>query len=147
MPVQLKRLLILGVVLFSVFLLFKYLLTPASFGQYGHYRGLALEENAALTAKYTGSEACYDCHDSIVAVKNEGLHSSIACESCHGPGFKHIEDPENEKMDQPDSREFCAHCHAFNKARPEKAITQQDIREHNPDEKCIECHNPHQRQQ
>jgi len=121
-------------------------MTPDSFGQYGHYRGKALEEVASLPAKYVGSNICNDCHDSIVTIKNEGTHSGIACESCHGPGFKHIEDPENEKMVRPGTREFCAHCHAFNKARPGRAITQQNIKEHNPGDKCAECHNPHQPQ-
>ena len=143
MPIQLRRLLILGVVLVSVFLVLKHLLTPDSFGQFGHYRGDALAEVAAHQTKYIGSDACYDCHDSIVAIKKEGFHSGIACESCHGPGYKHIDDPENAKLDKPDSREFCAHCHSINKARP-GVITQQNFKEHNPDEKCVSCHNPHQ---
>ncbi len=147
MPIQLKRLLILGVVLVSIFLILKYLMTPESFGQYGHYRGKALDEVAAYPTKYVGSETCYDCHDSIVLAKSEGPHSGIGCESCHGPGFKHIEDPETEKLDKPNTRAFCAHCHAFNKARSEKAITQQNILEHNPEDNCTECHNPHQPQQ
>ena len=56
MPIQLKRLLILGVVLVSIFLILKYLMTPESFGQYGHYRGKALDEVAAYPTKYVGSE-------------------------------------------------------------------------------------------
>ena len=142
MPVQLKRLLILAVVLVSFFFFLKYLLTPESFGQYGHYRGNALAENAAFEAKYLGSKACIECHEDIVAEKNEGFHSTLECENCHGPGYMHILDSENE-LKKPDSRDFCAICHAYNRARPVKAATQQDIKEHNPEFKCIECHNPH----
>jgi len=134
----------LGLVLVSIFFLLKYLLTPESFGQYGHYRGNALAENAAYDAKYLGSGSCVECHEDIVVEKEEGFHNNIECENCHGPGFKHILDPENEKLVKSDSREFCAKCHAINKARPESAITQQDIAEHNPEENCIECHYPHQ---
>jgi len=143
MPIQLKRLLILGLVLVSIFFVLKYLLTPESFGQYGHYRGNALVENATHDAKYVGSEACVECHEDIVEEKTEGFHNTLACENCHGPGYMHVLDSENE-LQMPDSREFCAKCHAYNRARPANAITQIDIEDHNPEEKCIECHYPHQ---
>jgi hypothetical protein len=144
MPIQLKRLFILGVVVVSVFLLLKYLLTPDSFGEYGHYRGKALEEIAAHQPKYMGSKTCVKCHDSIVTIKNEGYHADIQCENCHGPAYKHNLNPKKEKLNKPDTREFCARCHSINKARPAKAITQQNIKEHNPDKKCSKCHNPHE---
>ncbi len=144
MPSQLKRLLVLGVIIISLFLLLKHLATPVSFGQYGHYRGNSLNEIAALPVKYVGSKTCVKCHDSIVALKLEGLHSDIQCENCHGPAYLHIKTPKKDKLFRPDSREFCAKCHSFNKARPEKAVTQQDIKNHHPEKKCITCHNPHQ---
>lgn len=144
MPSQLKRLFVLGVIIVSLFLFLKYLLTPVSFGQYGHYRGKALDEIAAHPVKYVGMKTCEKCHDSIVAMKNEGLHSDLNCENCHGPAYKHNKVPKKERLFKPDSREACAKCHSFNKARPEKAITQQDIKEHHPGKKCITCHNPHQ---
>ena len=144
MPAQLKRLSVLGVIVVSIFLLLKYLLTPASFGQYGHYRGKALGEIAMHPAKYMGSKTCEKCHDTIVSMKLEGLHSDIQCENCHGPAYKHNQLPKAYKLFKPDSREFCAKCHSINKARPEKAITMQDIKEHHTDKKCVTCHNPHQ---
>jgi predicted CXXCH cytochrome family protein len=144
MPSQLKRLFLLGVVVVSLFLILKYILTPASFGQYGHYRGDALGEIATHQVKYMGSKTCEECHDSIVTIKNGGYHSDIQCEACHGPAYKHNKTPKKEKLIKPDSREFCAKCHSMNKARPEKAITQQDIKEHHKGKKCVECHNPHE---
>ncbi|MCL6102482.1 MAG: hypothetical protein M1292_08330 [Bacteroidetes bacterium] len=133
-----------GVVIVSLFLLLKHALTPDSFGQYGHYRGKALNEIAALPIHYVGSKSCVSCHDTIVTMKSEGYHSDLACEGCHGAAYKHIENPKTEKLIKPDSREFCGKCHSINKARPEKAITQQNIQGHNPGKKCVICHNPHQ---
>lgn len=144
MPSQLKRLLVLGAAIVTLFLLLKYLLTPASFGQYGHYRGNALDEIAKLPVKYAGSQTCVECHDSIVTMKSEGYHSDLQCEACHGPAYKHNKTPKKVKLFKPDSRDFCAKCHSMNKARPEKAITQQDIKEHHTEKKCVKCHNPHQ---
>jgi len=144
MPSQIKRLLVLGVIIVSLFLLLKFLMTPVSFGQFGHYRGLALDEIAAHPVKYIGSKTCIKCHDTIVTMKNEGYHSDIECENCHGPAYKHNKTPKKVKLFKPDSREFCAKCHSVNLARPEKAITQQKINKHHPGKKCITCHNPHE---
>lgn len=144
MPIHLKRLLLTGVVIISLFLILKHALTPESFGQYGHYRGNSLDEIAALPVRYTGNQSCVACHDTIVTMKSEGYHSDLSCEGCHGAGYKHIENPKTEKLIKPDSREFCANCHDIHHARQEKAVTQKNIREHNIGKKCIICHNPHQ---
>ena len=144
MPLHLKRLLLTGVVIVSLFLLLKHALTPVSFGQYGHYRGNSMNEIAALPVHYTGNMSCVPCHDSIATVKGEGYHSDLSCEGCHGAAYKHIENPKTEKLVKPDSREFCGTCHSLNVARPEKAITQQNIKEHHTGDKCVKCHNPHQ---
>jgi len=144
MPLHLKRLLLTGVVIVSLFLLLKNALTPESFGQYGHYRGNSMAEIAALPIHYVGNKSCEQCHDTIVTMKNEGYHSDLSCEGCHGAAYKHIKDPEKEKLIKPNSREFCGKCHSINPARPEKAITQQNIKDHHPEDLCAKCHNPHQ---
>lgn len=144
MPLHLKRLLMTGIVIVSLFLLLKHALTPESFGQYGHYRGNSMKEIAALPIHFVGNQGCVSCHDTIATMKSEGYHSDLACEGCHGAGYLHAENPKTEKLIKPDSREFCGKCHSINIARPEKAVTQQNIKDHNPDKKCIVCHNPHQ---
>jgi len=144
MPTQLKRLFILGVILVSVFVLLKFLLTPSSFGKYGHYRADALDEIAVYPVKYMGSKTCVKCHDTVVSMKNEGYHSDIECENCHGPAYLHNKKPKTAKLARPDSPEFCARCHSINIARPEKAVTVQNFRKHNPGKKCVTCHNPHE---
>jgi len=144
MPLHLKRLMMLGVIIVSLFLLLKHVLTPDSFGQFGHYRGKAIDEIAAHPIKFVGNSACVTCHDTIVTMKNEGYHSDLSCEGCHGAGALHADHPKTEKLFKPATREFCGKCHSINKARPEKAITQQNIKDHHPEKNCIKCHNPHQ---
>lgn len=144
MPLHLKRLLLTGVVIISLFLLLKHALTPESFGKYGHYRGNSLDEIAALPVHYTGNQSCVSCHDTITTMKSEGYHSDLSCESCHGAGYKHVENPKTEKLIKPDSNAFCGKCHSVNLARLENAVAQKELKEHHPDQKCVKCHNPHQ---
>ena len=143
MPAQIKRLLILTFVLVAAFLLFRSLMIPDTFGQYGHYRGASLDEIKALDVKYLGEAACLDCHEEYGDMKGEDLHAEISCESCHGPGWKHVEEPAPENIVVPSGREFCALCHEENAARSNRAVAQISLNEHNPDNSCVECHNPH----
>jgi len=143
MPLQVKRLLLVFGFFIGSMIVLIHFLTPDSFYQFGHYRGKALDEISNHEAKYVDVKSCAMCHDSIAAVKDSSFHKSINCETCHGPGYKHIEDPEKNKMDKPQDREFCIICHAKNPARPQKEIKQIDAVEHNKGEVCITCHNPH----
>ena len=143
MPPQLKRLLLVFVFFIILSVLLIYFLTPESFGEYGHYRGKALEEIASPEARYVQTDDCAMCHDSIAELKNSGLHAPLQCEVCHGPGYKHIED-ETIKMEIPEEGQFCMRCHSINAARNKKVIKQVDAIEHAEGEECITCHNPHQ---
>lgn len=125
-------------------LVLKYFLTPESWREYGPYRGNALLEIAEKEAKYVEMETCAMCHDSIAEIKTQGNHKSIQCEICHGPGYKHADDPENNKMELYQGRQFCLRCHTKNAASPKNIIKQIDAVEHNEGEECITCHNPHQ---
>ncbi|MDA3905968.1 MAG: hypothetical protein PF484_07820 [Bacteroidales bacterium] len=144
MPLQVKRLLIVFAILIGTMFALKYFLTPESWREFGPYRGNALKEIAAQEAKYIDTKTCAMCHDLIAELKNNGEHNSIQCENCHGPGYKHIDDQENNEMKIPKGREFCIRCHARNAARPLNIIKQIDATEHNIGEDCITCHNPHQ---
>ena len=121
-----------------------YFLTPESFGEYGHYRGKALVEIAGKEAKYVQMDDCAMCHDSIAELKSSGMHALLQCEVCHGPGYKHIEDDENNRMEIAADGQFCMQCHTINAASPKKVIKQIDAVEHAEGEDCITCHNPHQ---
>ncbi len=144
MPVQVRRLLIVFAVLVGAMLGLKYFLTPESWREYGAYRGDALKEIAEKEAKYVEMETCIMCHDSIGELKDQGMHESIQCELCHGPGYKHVEDDEKFHMDIPENSLFCLRCHTKNDAKPQNVIKQIDAIEHSEGEECINCHNPHQ---
>ena len=144
MPVQVKRLLLVFAFFIAISVALIYFLTPKSFGEYGHYRGKALEEISSAEIKYVQMDDCAMCHDSIAELKNSGLHATLQCEVCHGPGFNHIEDYENNRMEIPNEGQFCMRCHTMNAASPKKVIKQIDAVEHAEGEDCITCHNPHQ---
>lgn len=144
MPPQIKRLALIFAIFFGLFFVARHFLVPESFGEFGHYRGLSLSENQAKTIKYAGQKACADCHQDMTDLKTEGVHHTISCETCHGPGMEHVNSTDSiMPVRVPQDRDFCALCHALNPARTNENIVQVNITEHNPGEKCIECHNPH----
>jgi hypothetical protein len=143
MPKQIIRLLIAFVLFVSLFLVIKHFLTPKSFGKYGHYRTDALVNNASRELNYADNKDCIECHDDIDKTKKSGAHKSINCQSCHGPGSKHVADPDKNLLFKPEAREFCGKCHNKIEGRPTSVITQVDLNEHYPDGKCIECHIAH----
>lgn len=144
-PPQIKTLLPLFAGFIVVFLIIRSLLVPESFGEYGHYRGNSLKENAAFPVKYTGNETCTECHTTQGEMIASDMHSGLKCELCHGPGAKHVESLDPADIDQnKGTREFCGSCHGIHPARNIEHILQVDLKEHYPEkEKCIECHNPH----
>ena len=149
MPLHIKRLILTFAVVIAIFLVLKHFLTPDSFGEFGHYRGNALQENQDHESKHVGIKACAPCHDgqedTIMQLKASGLHESLECESCHGPGYKHIKSPETEKLFIPSQvREFCGVCHSKNAARGKDVIKQVDLNKHNTKDNCTKCHNPHE---
>ncbi|MCX6230117.1 MAG: multiheme c-type cytochrome [Bacteroidetes bacterium] len=144
MPQQVKRLLIAFVIFVALFLGVRHFLVPKTFGKYGHYDAKALEANAAHDVKYIDAQDCSNCHTDIDSLKMAGKHAKINCQTCHGPGYKHLEDPSANPLIKPTERAFCGKCHEKNAARPTNIIKQQDLSKHNPDSKCVECHNPHQ---
>lgn len=143
-PPQLTRLAIAFSIFIALFLVLRHFLVPPTFGEYGHYRGASLYDNAKLEIHYSGQEACFKCHQDIQDKKSQDVHSDIHCETCHGPGEKHVLSSKVEDIIKPDGREFCGSCHAMNAAKLKSAIFQIDLDKHNPGKNCIECHNPHQ---
>lgn len=142
MPAQIKRLLIVFAALIGLFVGVRFLLVPASFGKYGHYRANSIEDNRAIEPRYAKADECAACHADIVKLKEGSRHAGVACQTCHGPAIAHIADPMAVKPDKPRGREFCALCHAKNAARPAD-VPQVDLEKHNVGMDCLLCHNPH----
>jgi hypothetical protein len=143
-PPQITRLALAFAIFISLFLVLRHFLVPKTFGVYGHYRAASLIDNAQLEIHYSGQQACFVCHQDIEDKKAQDVHSDIHCETCHGPGEKHVVNSKVEKILKPTGREFCGSCHALNAAKLKSAIFQIDLKKHNIGKNCLECHNPHQ---
>jgi hypothetical protein len=143
-PPQIPRLALAFAIFIALFLVLRHFLVPDTFGQYGHYRGASLTDNAAVEIHYAGQQACFECHQDIEDLKAQDVHSTIHCETCHGPGQKHVVSNEASDILKPSGREFCGSCHEKNAAKPTDAIFQVELTKHNIGKNCTECHNPHQ---
>lgn len=140
MPPQVTRLVLLACGIVGTYAVARVVLTPRSFGQYGHYRGAALEEVAAREPLFAGAKACDECHSEVRDKLAKYEHRGISCESCHGPARTHADDPDvaTTKL----TNTGCIRCHADNGARP--VWLKQIKTDHFAGDKCIECHVPHQ---
>jgi hypothetical protein len=141
-PDQLVRLSIPFLLLVVALVAAKWLLTPATFGQLGHYRAAALGDNASREIQFMGQQACADCHSDVVTTKTRSYHKGVSCEVCHGAARAHVESPGDQKPPAPRERGLCPLCHSFNPSRP-TGFPQIIPTTHNPGKACISCHNPH----
>ncbi len=141
-PDQVSRLVLVFAALIIFVLIIKTWIIPPELKETGIYRTSAIETELAKPVHYAGSGNCADCHNDISEVKSSGYHYSLSCESCHGPGMEHSEDPEEITPSAPRKREFCSHCHTYNLSRP-SGFPQINPIAHNPLDACIECHDPH----
>lgn len=137
--VRLAAVMLLGLVGFIVV---RAAIVPKTFGQYGHYRGAALKEIASRPVAYAGHGQCEDCHGDIVEQKKKSKHVIVACEACHGPLAKHVEDPGSVVPPKLDTAVLCARCHEANSAKP-KGFPQVVTADHSNGMACDTCHQPH----
>jgi len=117
-------------------------LVPRSFGEYGHYRGDAIAEVAALPVVHAGHQTCEMCHTDILEQKSKGKHSGVACEACHGPQAKHADDPGSILPPKPNAAVLCAQCHEASAAKP-PSFPQVITTEHSGGAICTACHSAH----
>ena len=139
---HLFRFLGLFVIAFLIFLVVRHFVVPKSFGEYGHYRGAAIDEIAALPVKFAGHQTCEACHSDIADTKNGGKHAHVNCEACHGALAAHASDPASVIPMLPDTTVLCARCHTASAAKP-AGFPQVKIDEHSGGLPCKTCHNPH----
>ena len=141
LPPQILRLVLLTVGIIGSYMAARAVLRPASFGQYGWYRGDALEEIAARPRTFGGMKACEECHSDILQKLAKFEHKTISCETCHGPAQAHADNPDVKLPKFTDLD--CMRCHEVNASRP-KWLKQILIKDHYHGQRCIECHLPHQ---
>lgn len=104
-------------------------------------------------AHYVGNQACLDCHAQIVREFPASPHARVhfesaarvgetGCESCHGPGSKHIETGGNAKfiINPGSDPTACFQCHLDVQA-------EFNLPQHHPviqgHMSCVQCHDPH----
>lgn len=143
-PTHIRRLILVFAIFISLFLVARHFLVPDTFGKFGPYRAASLDDYSLIELHYSGQQACFECHQDIQDLKTQDVHSDIHCETCHGPGLKHVISGDAADILKPSGREFCGSCHILNAAKPKDAVNQVDLTKHNIGKNCIECHNPHQ---
>lgn len=105
-------------------------------------------------ATFVGNKACYDCHTNITRMFAAGPHGRLhfdttqlkgesGCESCHGPGSKHVEagGGRGKFIANPGKDPApCFQCHLQTHA-------QFNLPQHHPLPEgrmnCVQCHDPH----
>lgn len=125
-----------------LFLIIRAVVVPKSFGQYGHYRGNALDTIAARPVAYAGRSQCAVCHEQEAKVHDGGKHAEVGCETCHGPLAKHADDPVANVPKLPDVANLCRRCHEKDAAKP-RNFPQVETATHSQGLLCDACHQPH----
>lgn len=144
-PPQLKHLLPAFLVFILLFSIGRRAIVPDTYGEYGHYRAASMDEIADTPLNYAGHESCEECHPEIAENKEYDVHSEINCETCHGPGLAHAQNPKDIRIHVPAGREFCGLCHGLIEDGSRDFVNQVDITQHHTERKyCTDCHNPHQ---
>jgi hypothetical protein len=141
LPPQINRIVLLIFVIVVSYLVARTLLTPASFREYGFYRGAALGERAALAPTYAGKVACGKRYPEVLAILEKGGHKTLTCEGCHGPmSPEQLANPEAKPAKPGEG--ICLRCHEANPSRP--VTFKQIIVKDHFEGACQECHQPHQ---
>lgn len=141
--------LLLGGALF-VFFVVRALLLPHSFGQFGHFRGDNLTEQALKPVVHGAPSSCAECHDDKAKTMAGGRHATIPCQDCHAPLSQHVTEDGMQPMPINKSFTLCYRCHQQLPSRP-KSFPQIDFHEHvvskgktlESEEICLSCHQPH----
>ncbi len=126
----------------GIFLLFRSVVIPTGFGQYGHFRPAGLDLNRRQPVVFAGQAECVLCHEEEAKTRASGRHAHVACEACHGPQSEHTADPVARKPVLPNVATLCVRCHQKDAAKP-KGFPQVSPEEHSGGMVCNTCHQPH----
>jgi DnaJ-class molecular chaperone len=86
-------------------------------------------------------QSCSACHAQIERTKAVSSHALLSCTTCHKAPEQHRRDPRTAIPSKPESRDFCATCHA--KGATNKEAPKIDASTHGGRTLCWECHYPH----
>jgi hypothetical protein len=133
----------------ALILVVRHFMVPDDFGVHGEsftynfHRLSNIDEWNAFPLKYKDRAYCNECHEDKFQENQASAHGIVQCENCHGAALDHPDDPEALEIDR--SRDLCLRCHTA-LAYPgsqRNDIPGIDPEMHNTDDKCSECHNPH----
>ena len=135
-------------------LLFKKMLTPDSFGVYGHYRADAIKEASLVPIRHGTNTSCFKCHPYEAKIHKKGRHKTISCEFCHGTYTDHIAGGKKIKTlpvkKKKEITTLCLRCHNTEiKARHKEVIKTVAMPNHLKDQavkithNCNQCHHVH----
>jgi hypothetical protein len=136
------RLAAIAVIAVACFALLRTLFVPAGFGQYGHFRAGAIDDNRVRPIAFAGRATCAECHTDIVEARRNSRHERIGCEACHGPLAPHAAGESTTTPVLPDTRMICVRCHDAAAGKP-ASFPQVNVGDHAPDGACTICHQPH----
>jgi DmsE family decaheme c-type cytochrome len=109
------------------------------------------------TAGLVGDETCATCHEGEAKALHNTLHGKAqnsktpaategrACETCHGPGQKHVDSGKKEDIKRfnvlaaREANDTCLSCHAKNASHVEFQGSMHDAR----NVSCVTCHSVH----
>lgn len=141
MAPQVVRITIVFAAIVFLFIAIRSQIVPAGFGEDGFHRKQGPERVASAPIRHAGMKACVDCHSSKIDLTPH-VKKGVHCESCHAASEAHVLNPESKKPKVPQTREDCTRCHAKIVSRP-AWYPQIDPTKHNPDSRCIDCHEIH----
>lgn len=162
----------MGLALVGVFyVIVRTVVVPPSFGEFGHYRGDSLRENAAIPRNLVSASECLDCHVAQAEKFKASPHHEVHCGQCHGDLLKHFDDCTRAAKaagKAPDKsvgavkcdvsglkletiRVACVRCHVQLVGRPEKFPTinpgehlaDNDAENRESPKVCLQCHSGH----
>ncbi len=146
------------------------IMVPATFGQDGHYRSAALDEELARERKLVSASECWTCHEEQKAEFSESAHKEVHCFNCHDNLLEHFNlctkavaeakaagkdaksakcGPEGMKLDN--LKPACVRCHTTLTGRPaeftvvnqNEHLEEMEAEEPKSARVCLECHLGH----
>lgn len=128
---------------------------PDGFGEYGHYRAGAVQDEINREVRHMTNDSCLTCHHYIKEMHQTGIHKTVSCEFCHGPYADHIDKDGKIIAKLPvkkgeEIKTLCLRCHnQIIRARPKESIKMVSMPQHlesknvQIDHICDQCHNVH----
>jgi predicted CXXCH cytochrome family protein len=115
--------------------------------------GVVMAPPSIPGATYVGNQSCFECHSNYTRIFASSPHARVhlteaalpgetGCESCHGPGSKHIAAGGGKQfiVNPGKSPETCFQCHLSTHG-------EFDLPQHHPviegRMNCVQCHDPH----